>query len=112
MHADALYVNDAIDSLRESLSTKAVAQALVALAAYRQDDLVLSLLSAPHPTLAALSEHDRVAIAGALLPSGPSWVSRTLGKLLAWRFSNRQLRARIDALRAPDATDWHDPEYC
>lgn len=112
LHGDALYVNSKLDSHDAGASRITILKGLIALAAYRQDDLILDLLSLPHPALADLSEAQRRTLAGMLIGKPPSGIRKLLsGFTSAAGYSNRQMRRWVDELRPAGAADWHDPDF-
>lgn len=112
IHGDVLYVNAKLDSHLASASRTDVVKGLIALAAYEQDDLIIDLLSRPHPALADLSETDRRALAHMLTGKPPGGIRGLFSRLLTTAgYSNRRMRRWVDELRAPGAVDWHDADF-
>lgn len=112
LHGDALYVNGMLASRDATLPAVTMLKGLVALSAYEQDDLVLEILSRPHPALSGLSEVRRRALARALVAKPLSGVRRVLSKALSVAgYTNRRLRRGVDELREVEATDWHDADF-
>jgi FkbM family methyltransferase len=112
MHGDGLWVRDAA-----ALSTPRQLMAMcLLLSAYHQHDLIAALLSEPHPLAADWSEEERRKLLQSLTATPPvrnirervaSWVMRPIVRA----GHHRHVRGWIDRLRAPGATDWHDPDF-
>ena len=66
---------------------------------------------AGHIILAAYRQYDLLARLGAvdLIPKQPASTRFASRLLSGW--SNRELRRKVDRLRPPTASDWHDPDF-
>jgi len=117
IHGDVLYINARRIWQENNIDIKGILKFCAILSAYRQEDLLAQLLMGPHQALERLSEHERKKIFLALMHR-PSTVSKVLRKILrlanmmsVTELDNTRLRALVDALKDPAATDWHDPDF-
>lgn len=112
LHGDVLYVSKKLDWHLSGASRMEVVKGLVALSAYQQDDLIIDLLSRPHPALSELSETDRRALAHLFTRQPPGGVRGLFSRLVAGAgYTNRRMRRWVDGMRAPVAVDWHDADF-
>lgn len=109
VHGDVLYWNQHMFTSDEPLTPPDLAAAAVLLAAYRQNDFLLHLLKTPLSVATGVTAADREALLEELLEQ-PTVGAMILGRLLA-PIAHHRVRAIVDALRDPNATDWHDPEF-
>jgi len=117
IHGDVLYINSNVINPNGDARGEDVLKLCAILSAYRQDDLVVYLLSGSHQALAEIPEAERLSLASGLVHR-PSLVTnalrnvlRLMNKLSPVRLNNTRLRALVDALQEPSATDWHDPDF-
>jgi len=113
VHGDALFVNRDLGAIAGSDARADLARrlkGLIALAAYRQDDVVLWSLSRGGGSLAEIPESDRLAIGAELVPHTRSVFGPYLNRLFRSEAS-RKLRRFVDGLRDGAAEDWHDPDF-
>jgi FkbM family methyltransferase len=105
VQADALYWNRrAVDA---ALPLPRLLKLAVILAAYRQFDLVLSLLRERAP--AELTPAERTQLERALIAPPPAWAR--IARLLGRRLSASRRRALADALQPGGATIWQDAHH-
>ena len=117
IHGDVIYINARRIWQENNIDIKGILKFCAILSAYRQEDLLAKLLMEPHQALERLSEHERKKIFFELMHR-PSTASKVLRKILrlanmisGTKLDNTRLRALVDALKDPTATDWHDPDF-
>lgn len=110
IHGDALYLNPAVlDRMLENTPASAVG-ALLCLAAYRQDDLLLELLMKGKGKLGTLSEAVRRSLGGRLATVGQPWYGPIV-RALSRGGTHREVRRAVDRSRQPHGSDWHDADF-
>ena len=66
---------------------------------------------AGHVILAAYRQYDFLSALGQDKWIPKRSITQRIGSRLISRFSHRGLRRRLDEMRPPTATDWHDPDF-
>lgn len=109
IHGDALYLNlRFIDGMKD-VGVEDLLKMLLVLSAYRQNDLVLSILSSNCPALKILSRDEQRLLEQQMVhyPSKIARVFRWVTSLV----NQREKRRLVDLLQQGDAVDWHDPDF-
>ncbi len=120
IHGDALFINARYLN-SENIDVKNVFVFLLLLSVYKQDDLIIYLLTKPHKALTKITLTDRLALVRFLTTHNRNIlinnivfnnkVFKYILNKLKIPISNRQWRSFIDKLRLPNVTDWHDPDF-
>ena len=109
IHGDALYLNlRFIDGMKDA-GVEDLLKMLLVLSAYRQNDLVLGILSSDCQALMILSRDERRLLEQQLVHY-PSKIARVL-RWATGLVNQREKRRLVDLLQQGDAVDWHDPDF-
>lgn len=108
IHGDAIYINARFVE-KMDICIEDLLKVLLVLSAYRQNDLVLSILSSKCPALRVLTGEERALLQQHLVHY-PSRVARLFRWMLTG-INHREKRRLIDLLQEGNAVDWHDSDF-
>jgi len=108
IHGDAIYFNARFVE-KMDVGIEDLLKVLLVLSAYRQNDLVLSILSSQCPALRVLSGEERALLQQHLVHY-PSRIARLFRWMLRG-INHREKRRLIDLLQEGNAVDWHDSDF-